>query len=66
MFLTGKAEPSELIYFKLNRSQLPVIEQAIECAVRMLGSDKPRGYFLEMICAEFLEGWAAKPEMPRG
>ena len=38
------------------RSQIPVIEQAIETAARMLGSDKSRGYCLEMICADFLAG----------
>jgi hypothetical protein len=55
--LTGKdCEPSELIYFKVYRSQIPVIEQAIETAARMLGSDKSRGYCLEMICADFLAG----------
>jgi hypothetical protein len=55
--LTGKEEePSELIYFKLYKSQIPVIEQAIESAARMLGSDKSRGYCLEMICADFLAG----------
>ena len=55
--LTGKQEePSELIYFKVYKSQAPVIEQAIEIAARMLGSDKSRGYCLEMICADFLAG----------
>jgi hypothetical protein len=55
--LTGKdTEPYEIIYFKLYKSQLPVIEQALEVAVLMLGSDKPRGYCLEMICADFLAG----------
>jgi hypothetical protein len=55
--LTGKdSEPSELIYFKLYKSQIPVIEQAIEVAALMLGSDKSRGYCLEMICADFLAG----------
>ncbi len=55
--LTGKVEePSELIYFKIYKSQIPVIEQAIETAARMLGSDKSRGYCLEMICADFLAG----------
>ena len=55
--LTGKdEEPSELIYFKLYKSQIPVIEQAIETAARMLGTDKSRGYCLEMICADFLAG----------
>jgi hypothetical protein len=45
-----------LIYFKVYRSQLPVIEQALEIAARMLGSDRSRGYCLEMICADFLAG----------
>ncbi len=55
-YLTGDAEPSELLYFKVYRSQLPVIEQALENAGRMLGSDRSRGYCLEMICADFLAG----------
>jgi hypothetical protein len=55
--LTGKeTEPSELIYFKVYKSQIPVIEQAIETAALMLGSDKSRGYCLEMICADFIAG----------
>jgi len=55
--LTGKEEePSELMYFKLYKSQIPVIEQAMETAGLMLGSDKSRGYYLEMICADFLAG----------
>jgi hypothetical protein len=55
--LTGKdSEPSELIYFKVYKSQIPVIEQAIETAALMLGSDKSRGYCLEMICADFVAG----------
>src|SRR5215471_5224860 len=55
--LTGREEePSELIYFKVYKSQTPVIERAIETAALMLGSDKARGYCLEMICADFLAG----------
>src|SRR5438874_13192548 len=55
--LTGKdEEPSELVYFKLYKSQIPVIEQAIDTAALMLGSGKSRGYCLEMICADFLAG----------
>ena len=55
--LTGKeTEPYELIYFKLYKSQLKVVEQALETAALMLGSDKSRGYCLEMICADFLAG----------
>ncbi len=55
--LTGKEEESSgLIYFKVYKSQIPVIEQAIETAALMLGTDKSRGYCLEMICADFLAG----------
>jgi hypothetical protein len=44
-------ESSEPIDFKVYKSQIPVIEQAIESAALMLGSDKyrSRGYCLEMI-----------------
>ena len=46
--LTGKdTEPTEVIYFKFYKSQIPVIEQAIETAALMLGTDKSRGYCLE-------------------
>ncbi len=55
-YLTGQDEASDLIYFKLYKSQVPVVEQALEVAARMLGSDKSRGYCLEMICADFLAG----------
>src|SRR6202521_2516465 len=56
-YLTGKdTEPWEILYFKAYKSQLPVIEQALETAALMLGSDKSRGYCLEMICADFLAG----------
>lgn len=54
-FLTG-TEPWELLYFKVYKSQLAVIEQALETAGLMLGTDKSRGYCLEMICADFLAG----------
>src|SRR5581483_9464918 len=55
--LTGEdTEPSDIIYFKLYKSQIPVVEEAIETAALMLGSDKSRGYCLEMICADFLAG----------
>ena len=57
--LTGKAtEAWDIIYFKLYKSQLPVVEQALHAAASMLGSDKSRGYCLEMICADFLAGAA--------
>ena len=59
--LTGKETKAweirkEIIYFKLYKSQLPVVEKALETAGLMLGSDKSRGYCLEMICADFLAG----------
>jgi hypothetical protein len=55
--MTGRdTEPWEIIYFKFYKSQLPIIEQALETAALMLGSDKSRGYCLEMICADFLAG----------
>jgi len=63
--LAGKErEPWEIIYFKLYKSQVPVVEQALETAALMLGSDKSRGYCLEMICADFLAG-ANVGETPR-
>ena len=40
------------------------IEQAIETAALMLGTDKSRGYCLEMICADFLAGANLENEDP--
>ena len=55
--LTGKeTEAWEILYFKVYKSQLPVVEKALETAGLMLGTDKSRGYCLEMICADFLAG----------
>src|SRR5579862_6220591 len=55
--LTGReTEPWELVHFKLYQSQMPVVEKAIETASLMLGSDRSRGFCLEMICADFLAG----------
>ncbi len=63
--LTGQeTEPWEMVYFKLYKSQIPIIEQAIETAALMLGSDKSRGYCLEMICADFLAGTNLENENP--
>jgi hypothetical protein len=45
-----------MLYFKVYKSQLPVIERALETAGLMLGNDRSRGYCLEMICADFLAG----------
>jgi hypothetical protein len=56
--LTGKETESwVMLYFKVYKSQLAVIEQALETASLMLGGQKARGYCLEMICgADFLAG----------
>ena len=55
--LTGKeTEPWEMLYFKVYKSQLGVIEKALETAALMLGAQRARGYCLEMICADFLAG----------
>jgi len=63
--LTGQeTEPWEIIYFKIYKTQIPVIEQAIETAALMLGTDKSRGYCLEMICADFLAGANLESEDP--
>jgi hypothetical protein len=35
---------------------MPVVERAIETAALMLGSNRSRGYCIEMICADFLAG----------
>jgi hypothetical protein len=63
--LTGEeTEPWEMVYFKLYKSQIPIIERAIETAGLMLGSDRSRGYCLEMICADFLAGANVENENP--
>jgi hypothetical protein len=55
--LNGReTEPWEILCFKFYKSQIPVIERALETAALMLGGDKSRGYCLEMICADFLAG----------
>ena len=60
--LTGKeTEPWEILYFTVYKSQLAVIEQALETAALMLGTVKSRGYCLEMIAADFLAGASLEP-----
>lgn len=55
--LTGKeTEAWEIVYFKFYKSQIAIIDRALETAALMLGSDRSRGYCLEMICADFLAG----------
>ncbi len=45
---TEEREVSMIIYFKVYKS----LQQALETAALMLGTDKSRGYCLEMICAD--------------
>ena len=55
--LTGReTEPWEITYFKLYQSQMPVIDRGDRNRSMMLGSNRSRGYCLEMICADFLAG----------
>jgi hypothetical protein len=55
--LTGEDyEPYEMVYFKLYESQLPTVERALLVAARMVGSERSRGYCLELVCADFLAG----------
>jgi len=64
--LTGKeVEPWEMLYFKVYKSQLAVIEQALEIAGLMLGRTDSRGYCLEMICADFLAGANLEGNSPK-
>jgi hypothetical protein len=56
-YFTGEdLEPYEMVYFKLFESQLPIIERALYVAARMAGTERSRGYCLELICADFLAG----------
>ena len=49
-------EPCEILYLKLNEGQLPTVERALLVAARMVGSERSRGYCLELVCADFLAG----------
>jgi hypothetical protein len=56
-YFTGEDyEPYEMVYFKLYESQLPVVERALYVASRMVGTERSRGYCLELVCADFLAG----------
>jgi len=56
-YFTGQDyEPYEMVYFKLFESQLPVVERALCVAARMVGTERSRGYCLELVCADFLAG----------
>jgi hypothetical protein len=55
--LTGEdREPCEIATVKLYKSQIRVVDRALETAALMLGTNGSRGYCLEMICADFLAG----------
>ena len=55
-FTGAEYEPYEMVYFKLFESQLPVVERALYVATRMVGTERSRGYCLELVCADFLAG----------
>jgi hypothetical protein len=56
-YFTGEdLEPYEMVYFKLFESQLPIIERALYVASRLAGTERSRGYCLELVCADFLAG----------
>lgn len=56
-YFTGEdLEPYAMVYFKLFESQLPIIERALYVASRMAGTERSRGYCLELVCADFLAG----------
>ena len=56
-YFTGKNfEPYEMVCFKIYESQLPVIERALYVASRMAGTERSRGFCLELICGDFLAG----------
>ncbi len=56
-YFTGQDyEHYEMVYFKLYESQLPVVERALYVASRIAGSERSRGYCLELVCADFLAG----------
>jgi hypothetical protein len=56
-YFTGEdLEPYEMVYFKLFGSQLPTIERALYVASRMAGTERSRGYCLELVSADFLAG----------
>jgi len=51
-----KAKTYEVVYFKLYQCQLPMVGRALYIASRMAAVDRSRGYYLELICADFLVG----------
>jgi hypothetical protein len=63
--ITGKnVEAWDLLYFKVSKSQISIVEDALEKASLMLGAHRSRGYCLEMICADFLAGVSIEEPSP--
>lgn len=46
----------QLIYFKVYKGQMRVIEQAIETAPLIPRHVRPEGSFLQIVCTDFLAG----------
>jgi hypothetical protein len=60
--LTGKeTEPCEILYFKIYKRQLAIVEHGLQTATLMLGASKSEGYCLEMIVADFLARASLEP-----
>jgi len=51
-----RGKSHEIIYFKVYKIQIPVMEQALETRTLMLGGAKARRYCLEPLCADCLLG----------
>ncbi len=49
----------------ISKLQIPVVEQAIETVTLMPGTDKSRGYCLEIISADLLAAQTLKTGIPR-
>jgi hypothetical protein len=48
-----ESEPWEIVSFKLYRSQIPIVENALRMA-ELMANSRSRGRCLELICADFL------------
>jgi hypothetical protein len=63
-YRAGNRNRGRITYFTRYKTQIPVVELAIEAAALMMGTDKSRGYCPEMICADFLAGTNLDGEDP--
>ena len=60
--LTGKdSEPAEIVYFKLYKSQIPVVEHAMETPSRMLGERQIE----RLLSGDDLRGFPGRCELGR-